>query len=200
MEDKEKQNSDAIAVLEKVWQGALRVKPYSEPRLRAVMHDAMELAIKAGLSFDETDFSALIERFHLGRGYFTHCFLHADEHYYGIAVAVGNISACRSFEKACNRKPFMTDEVKTMTVHYAGHLDITRPRSRLSCGCQFIWKGERVTVTSFAKDNSYLTACSYHPHDPEKKAWEQNRKPWHIFRISHKDLKEDRNEKGLSDV
>lgn len=189
MAETETQLSDAMTLLKHMWAAELRVRPFSEPRLRAVMHDTLGLAIKAGLHFDKEDFTKLYENFHLGAGYVATGYLSPNEQFYSVAVAVNNISACQSFEKALNRKPFITNFVDPAPVHYAGHHDGTRPRSRLSCGCKFSWKGEQVTVTSFAKDSEYLTACSYHPHDFSKKPWEQNRKPLHVYRINHGDLK-----------
>jgi len=182
--------SDAMQLLKDMWEGELRVKPFSEPRLRFAMHDILALAIKAGLQFDKDDFSKLCDNFHLGRGYYATGYLSADEHYYSLAVAVQNTLACQSFERIKNRKPFIVNNVDTGYVHYAGHHNQRRARSRLSCGCEFSWNGERLTVTSFSKDGTYLNACSYKPLEYDERGFQKGTlKVKHIYKLTRKDLK-----------
>lgn len=182
--------SDAMRLLKDMWEGELRVKPFSEPRLRFAMHDVLALAVKAGLQFDKGDFSKLYENFHLGRGYYATGYLSADEHYYSLAVATQNTSACQAFEHTKNRKPFIINNVDTAYVHFAGHHNQRRPRSRLSCGCKFSWNGEQVAVTSFSKDGTYLTACSYKPLEHDERGFQKGTlKVKHIYKLTHKDIK-----------
>jgi hypothetical protein len=195
----ESKTSNAMTILLNMWQGGLNVKPFSEARLRNSMSDTLQLVITAGLEFNKSDFSNLSTNFHLGSGYYYESYLDTDEYYYSIAVAVENISACKSFEQAVNRKPFITDNVKTMDINYAGHLSgfNQKRRSRLSRGCEFIWNKELAHVTSFAKDNSYLVACSYKPREKALPCptcqhggnWEMGElKIAHLYKIMHKDL------------
>lgn len=189
--------SYAMQFLNAIWNGGQEPKPFSEPRLRAAMDDALELAIKAGLIFDLDDFSHLYDNFHMGSGYYVDSYLWCNEKYYTVAVANENISACQSFEKAVGRKPFITDNVALPNYHYAGHFDGIKKRSRLTLGAEFQWSGEKVKVSSFAKDNSYVVACSYKSR--EKKApcpichsggWETGElKVKHLYKITHKDLR-----------
>jgi len=189
--------SDAMRVLKDVWDGADRVKPFSELRLRQNMGDAMDLVIKGGLHFDKEDFKNLYDNFHTGRGYYITSYLGIDEHFYTVAVEMENISACQSFEFAVNRKPFITNNVKVPEVHYCGHFDITKLRSRLTVGSQFDWNGQKVTVTSFSKDNSYLCAVTYKKREREpncricgRGGWETGEhKIEHLYKITHDDLK-----------
>lgn len=162
-------NSEAMTVLKNVWDGAMGVNPFSEPRLKETMHDAMALVINAGLKFDKDDCLKLHDNFHLGSGYYIREYLSADD-FYTRAVVVENISACQSIENAVNRKPFITNNVTLPDYHFAGHFDITKKRSRITIGSKFIWKDQRVTVTSFAKDNSYICAVTYKPEKSQSLA------------------------------
>jgi hypothetical protein len=193
--------SDAMTVLKAMWDSSKDVNPYSEIRLRSSMVDTLELLIKANVKFDIEDFSKLHDNFHFGSGYYVTSFLGRDEHYYNIAVAVENISACKSFEYGVNRKPFITDNVITCDYNYAGHCSgfNQKLRSRLSIGCKFIYKGEKVHVTSFAKDNSYLCAVTYKSRDKQPPCPTCNMgggwgigelKINHLYKITHNDLKE----------
>lgn len=70
-----------------------------------------------------------------------------------MAAQANNISACRSFEDWKERKPFMLDG------------------ERIYIGREFQFCNRKVTCTSFAKDGSYIIACSYRdlPEDSPKK-------------------------------
>lgn len=98
------------------------------------------------------------------------------EGYYTMACLSKNTSACRSYEHACGRKPFMANRVRPpiygATTYF--HVDpITQERGRLYVGARFPWRGEKeVEVTSFAQDGSYLTACSYKPKEYDERGFQ----------------------------
>lgn len=94
-------------------------------RVRA---SAIHLAVAAGLPFAKIDFSGLGTR---------------TESDYAHAVASRNVSACRSFEYAQGRGPFV----------YGGW--------RIAVGSRLRWDGEDARVTSFTSDGRAVVVCTY---------------------------------------
>ncbi len=191
--------SQAMTLLEHVWKCSRRVKPFSEARFRATLHDALELAIIGGLKFDIDDCSRFHDVFSWGAGYYKEQLLSFGESSYSQAIVASNISACHSFEKYHNRKPFIVDQVDH-NYHrlrsMLGRWDITRPRYRLGVGSKFVWQGKKVTVTSFDDKNGKIIACSYKPRERETSCLSCGRGEWeigtlkveHIFKLIRKEL------------
>ena len=166
-----------IQLLTTVWRGTNEVTGHSWERLNSSMQDGLSLAIKSGMKFDKDDFHYIADhfRFYYWGGNDRHML---GERYYIQACAMPNVSAAISFESWVSRKPFVADVVK-----YGWQEEIERPRGRLAIGSTLFWNGEKVTVTSFSEDQTYLVACSYKPGD------EYPTKIKHQYKITHKDLK-----------
>ena len=192
--------SDAMVLLTHMWNRGRRVKPFSEARFRAIMHDALELAVIGGLKFDIDDCSKFHDAFSWGAGYYKEQLLSFDEHSYTLAIVASNTSALHSFENYHTRKPFianLVDHNYQMLRSMLGRWDITRLRDRLGIGSKFTWRGEQVTVTSFDDKNGRIICCSYKPQEREAPCPNCNRGGWaigtlkvtHIYKLNQKDLK-----------
>jgi hypothetical protein len=122
----------------------------SDQRRHHATRSALNNAICGGMRFDPDDFNNLSKS--IGIGAFTGNERANDiDGFYSLACgkerASANPSAVAALEKFLGREPFIWAEDRTP--------------ARLHVGSQFKWKGERVTVTSFAADQKSLTACSY---------------------------------------
>ena len=143
--------SPAIQLLTLVWAECYKPPALSYRRLNAAMQDALRLAITSGMEFATDDFILMAHRFRAD-------YWLDGERFYSLAVAVGNISACQSYESMKSRPPFMADHVDSLGDDFTH-----RKRGRLAVGCRFPWDGQYPEVTSFADDGTYLTACVYPP-------------------------------------
>lgn len=125
---------------------AMQSVPWSRERYNRVMPGLVRWAINVGVTFEPGDFDAV--------GH--------NEDYYALAVASGNKSAAKAFEADVKRPAFIADDVDPPT-RYDGyhHMQSRRARERLTVDSRFPYRGQTLTVTSFASDGSYLTACSY---------------------------------------
>ena len=192
--------SDAMTLLIHFWKCALRVRPFSDRRFSSTLHDALDVTIQGGLTFDKDDCAKFKDEFALGGGYFKEQFLSFNDEFYTKAIIAGNISACHSFEHCVGRKPFMANNVdhpyhwlKSMP----GRWDITRPRDRLGLGSKFTWRGKKVTVTSFDDKNGKIIVCSYKLREHEAPCLTCGRGGWetgkltveHIYKLTNKDLR-----------
>lgn len=138
------------------------------------------LAIQGQFPFREDDFSTLYDRYRGDRWFGEHL----GERYYCLAVSCGNTSAARAYEAFRRRPPFIADDV-TLYFRRNQHWK----RQRLVLGSRFPWKGEMVEVTSFAKQGTHLTACSYEQDDGDSY---KRPKVKHRYRITPDDLKANR--------
>lgn len=149
--------SAVIRMLDIVYGNANEATGHSWERLNHAMRDALSLAIGSGLKFFKGDLTYIGKNYRSGywRG-------ESDEWIYCLAVTVGNMSAIQSFEQWKGREPFIATNVSP-SHHHNGYLHMSgdRQKERLAVGFKFNWEGKQVTVTSFAPDSSYLTACSY---------------------------------------
>jgi hypothetical protein len=175
------EKSEAMILLSHVWKCANHSKIFSWERLNRSMHHALTLAIDCGMKFDLDDFNKFTSEFRM------HYWCDFDGAYTQ-SVKSNNLSACHALENTLNRKPFIAKFSTSLGEHIVGRTAY-RNESRIAVGTEFRWKNERVTVTSFAKDQSYIIACSYPPYDYKTEGYKE-RKPNHIFKISHEDLKE----------
>lgn len=156
-----------IQLLNTVSRGTNETTGYSHQRLSDSMHSAMKLAIVSKMKFDKDDFKEFAK------------FWSFSERYYELACKE-NISAAISFEAWKNRKPFIADMIE-----YGWQGAVKRNKGRLAVSSSFWWNGEKVTVTSFSGDGTYLIACSY----KDKKPDEYRNKIKHQYKITHKDLR-----------
>lgn len=183
-----KKTSPAIKLLRMMWDYQGGAKSHSWDRINHSMRDILSLVITSGFRFYQDDFKRIANEFRFsywagtdghmwGEGYYSTACGGRDT--YG-----SNISACIAFEKWKERPPYILKTHRNKSGY------------RLSIGEQFMWFGERVTVTSFSKDGDYLTACSYdrsegvrckeckyhtvYPHE----------KLEHRYKITHEQLKD----------
>jgi len=144
-------------------------------QINVAMRNVVYNAVAFGLNFDKEDF-------HFIRMMVDH------EYFYAEAIRARNISAAVAFEKYAKRKPFFYDNVNTHK-HHRILGSACRARSRLAVRFDFIWKGERVTVTSIVDKpevaDGYLIACSYQPERQGYAPAKIKRR----FKIKHSDLK-----------
>lgn len=149
--DKAPDDSSAYLFVLHIWEGAqLLDAGHSWQRFNGALHATLCLAITAGLHFDDGDFRRFWSEMR-GSRWFNGNDGAKGEHFYTEAVKCGNDSACRSFEAWVGRKPFV----------FGG--------SRLHVGAPIEWGGVYASVTSFAKDGSSLTACSYKDTDGHRR-------------------------------
>ena len=182
----EPEHSPAWQLLAHVWKYNAK---HSWRYIDRSMSRALSLAIQSGCEFDVGDFAKLGEGFTFGRWWWganiivgEHC-----EYFYGLAVAAGNLSAAKAIEAHKGRDPFIADEVRTD----GG----SRQRERLALGFSFPWQGEEVKVTSFSDDGTYLTACSYRPHEDR-----YSNKVLHRYTITAADIRADRKDRKRRDA
>lgn len=175
------EKSEAMILLLHVWECTNRSKLFSWERLNRSMRHALDLAIDCGMQFNLDDLNEFTNK--LRRYYWSH-----NEDAYTQSVKSNNLSACQALEHTLNRKPFIA-KFETRLGELAAGRTAYRNESRIAVGTEFQWKNERVKVTSFSEDQSYFIACSYPPYDYKTEGYKE-RKPNHIFKISHADLKE----------
>ena len=87
-------HSPAYQLLHHVWRHCLAETGHSWERLNRSMRDAMQLAINAGIEFDQNDFTKRCNDFR-GGYWFGET---GGEGFYSLAVQTGNLSAAQAFE------------------------------------------------------------------------------------------------------
>lgn len=181
MAKKKQQRSAVLQLLDLVYAVSNKGTSHSYERLNHAMRNALELAVGAGFEFDEGDVAYI-----LGPNYRSSYWVgSSDEWIYSQAIAVGNSSAIASYELAKKRQAIIADDVDLHCDrnHYL-HMSGTRQRERICVGATFTYRGQTLTVTSFASDSSYANACSY-----------VNRKVSKRFKITRDDIIADRSER-----
>lgn len=169
------EKSPALQLIELVYNEQGHQMGRSKERFHAGMRSACQLAIRYGLRFDIDDFKTLGTQ--QTQSYHNTAIYLAGESEYTIACGIErgrqNQSACLSFEKWKDRKPFVVREPEEKT------------GNRVAVGIDFTWYGERVSCTSFADDSSYLTACTYKRDDGTAGSKIDRR-----IKITHDDIRE----------
>ena len=133
-------NSPALRLVKIVWEHGSR-KSWS--KLNGALQGAVRTAIEGGLEFSEGDFTHIFDNMRGGRWFIVDGHSRGEWMYRLACEENRNPSAWRSFEAWKGRKPFIVDG------------------QRLYVGLWFEWQLQRVRVTSFAEDQSYVVACSY---------------------------------------
>lgn len=197
--------SAPIELLQQVWGHCQQATSHSWLKLNHAMRETLSLAVRAGMRFDEDDFSRLFRNSRDG-GFRAGYWIGADtEWFYRLAVLYRNASAWRTYEKYHGRKPFI---VKGASI--SGLYEFTKDAfgdgpcgeglARLIVGAEFQWNGERVRVNSFHDGGGYFNAASYtrkpsitcpHCHGCSGGGGEEIR---NRYRITHADLWEARKE------
>jgi len=150
-----KRQSSARKLIKLVWEHNREATGFSWQRLNSSMHQAVMLAINAGMQFSLNDFSEIYKEMR-GHYWFGPDNAHSQgEYFYSTAVKTGNLSACQSFEQWKERPPFI----------FEGR--------RLHHGTELQWNNKRCKVTSFAKDGQSLTACSYRLVQDKREYWQK---------------------------
>lgn len=181
---KDDERSPALSLLAAVWRGCGQTAPASWERLNHATRRALELAIGAGLRFDEGDFRRLAGEFRFSRWAGGEGGM--GEWAYRLAIGAGNKSACKAFEAWKRRPPFLADDVTLPGNLYVHRTYLHRQRGRLAIGAHFPWGDCLVSVTGFADDGESLTACAYASrYDGGGGVG----KPQRRFRITRADLK-----------
>lgn len=175
---KKARSSSVIELLDLVYASTNDATSHSYERLNHAMRNSLKLAIGAGFKFDIDDVAYILSNYR--SGYWVGA---SDEWIYGDAIAVGNTSAIASYEAVKSREPIIADDVdlqldfRNPYLHQSG----TRQRERLCVGATFTFRGQTLTVTSFATDSSYANACLY-----------VNRKVSKRFKITREEIIADR--------
>ena len=167
--------SPARQLLAHVWEYAQH-DPWQ--RINYAMHHALDLAIRSGMKFVESDFAYFAEKFRWGY------WAGSDREWiYTAAVLDGNASCVEAWEKHRKREPFRANDIRA-TNHrgfiHANH--IARQRERLAVGFSFPYEGRRWFVTAFDDENGIVRgACYEHDH--------QTGAPKKIKGFTHEDIK-----------
>lgn len=184
-------DSPAVQLISLLWNNSQNATGHSWLRLNQGLREGLFLACKIGLSFNETDLIAIANRFRGGYWF-------GDiEAFYRCAVEYGNRSAWKAYESYAKRTPFIWKPAKLSASWGGGGKGIDNP-PRLVVGASFQWKGEKVFVTRFNDDKSYLVAQSYTRPESEdcdvcghQKTWPKD-KILHRYTITHDDLKSEK--------
>lgn len=178
--------SAVIRLLDLVYAESLKSTGHSWGRLNSAMRNALSIAIGVGFKFSIGDFKHIFTNYK--SGYWV-----GDEveWWYTKSVSASNMSAIASFETYKGREPFIADRVDQPKCDFS-HLTGPRSKERLSVGAQFVWKGDRVRVNSFAPDGSYLNACSY------RRTGAFTKKVAKRFKITRQDIISDRAARKLA--
>jgi hypothetical protein len=154
---KKARRSSVIELLDLVYAAANDATSHSYERLNRAMSNALQLAIGSGFKFATGDVEYILSNYKAG-----YWVGESDEWIYGEAIEVGNTSAIASYEAAKKREGIIADDVdfresRNPYLHMSG----TRQRERLCVGATFVYRGQKLKVTSFADDSSYVNACLY---------------------------------------
>jgi len=175
--------------MEHLWNHRQEATGHSWLRMNQGLHGGLMLAVKLGLTFNEGDLNVIALRFNGG-----YWFGSNFESFYTCAVVYGNRSAWKAYEAHTKRIPFIWTPAHIREHWGGGGQGINNP-PRLTTGCEFDWKGERVTVTSFNDEKGYFVAQSYKWNETEdcEKCGHPLVYPKqeivHRFTITHDDLK-----------
>ncbi len=182
-------DSAAVQLIAHLWDHRQEATGHSWLRMNQGLLEGLMLAVKLGLEFGENDLVAILDRFRGG-----YWFGSNFEMFYTCAVVYNNRSAWKAYETHRNRTPFIWTPARLRQTWGGGDQGINNP-PRLTVGCEFAWKGERVTVTSFNDEKGYLVAQSYTREESEdcptcghQKTWPKD-KILHRYQITHADLK-----------
>lgn len=122
-------------------------------RLNHILYSTMNLAIEAGLTFDEDDFSRICKDFRGGHWFGVDTggkgYPNIGSLFYSTACRYKNMSACKSYEKFKGIKPFIINNQRL----YVGFYKIRDENHR------------RLRVTGFDSENGKIMIVSYNCDD-----------------------------------
>lgn len=182
-------DSPAVQLMSLLWNESQKATGHSWLRLNQGLREGLFLAVKIGLKFGDGDINEIAKRFNGG-----YWFGDDFEVFYTCAVVYSNRSAWKAYEARYKRVPFIWTPATLNDRWGGGGKGITNP-PRLTIGCDFQWKGEKVIVTSFNDEKGYLVAQSYSrskdakcPECGQQTVWGKD-KILHRYTITHDDLK-----------
>jgi hypothetical protein len=164
-------DSPVLQFMQIAWDNAQRGTSHSWLRLNQGLRAALFLTVEMGFEWENGDYNEAMKRFNGGYWIGAEGF----EMLYRTAVLYRNASAWQCLEAHANRKPFI---LKGARLHIHGNMG--NGLARLVVGADFLWNGERVTVTSFNDEKGQVLACSYGKDSRKVKA---------VYKITHADLK-----------
>ena len=169
---------------------------HSWRRVNMTMRRGLKLAIDGGLRFARGDLARIVEAFNGD-----HWIGETAEWIYSLAVDAANSSAVAAFETWKGREPFIVDLCGTF-------VNSPSARRRLTVGERFWWPSrarrvadgqkqiryELLTVTSFARDQESLVACSHHERltDPRTGCLVGRERVKNRYRITRADIRDER--------
>jgi hypothetical protein len=160
--------SAAFTFVEHLWDNAQQATGHSWTRLNGAMSETVDLAVRAGLEFDERDIGRMYKAF---RGEYWFGEQNGDG-WYVTAIKYANESACKAIEAYRDRKPFVFDG------------------TRLAVGSNIRWPERGVdvgTVTSFKDSNDAIVVC-YYAFD--EATCQRSRTPTKRFTFTHAEIAE----------
>lgn len=182
-------DSPAVQLMSHLWGKSQEATGPSWLRLNQGLREGLFLAVKIGMKFHEGDIGEISRRFRGGY------WMGAEfESFYTCAVVYANRSAWKAYEAYVKRAPFVWTPARLNDRWGGGGMGINNP-PRLTVGCAFQWKGEKVVVTSFNDDKGYVVAQSYTRPESEDCAECGHQKTYpkdkilHRYTITHEDLK-----------
>lgn len=181
----EKELSPAAQFVSLVYNYSKHLKRGADNQWDGCQQDALRLAIRALLPFDEDDMAWIKKNtyftWHAGNGD------NWGEDYYSVACGAGNISAARSFEKMKGRKPF----IWKWTVKHGGCIGrVERSNDRLSVGDEFICRNVKLSVTSFNDADGLIICCTYKKQERDERGYVIGPlKVEKLYKIDHKQLR-----------
>jgi len=159
-----KKQSPALHLISHVWEHNREATGHSWQRLNASMHEAVNLAITGGLSFNVDDFKFIAEHYRIGYWGGNNGNM-CGESFYSLAIKYGHASAWQSFEAWKQRKPFIISG------------------QRMCVGAKASWYGRTVDCTSI--DAERIICCEYKWDDKL-----ENHKLVKRHAITHDDIRE----------
>ena len=185
-----KKDTPVQQLLKLVWTNANSSTGHSWERLNNALRSTVSLAISSGMEWTENDYALIFE------GKYRPSYWLDTEHMYRRACMEANTSAVASIEAYLNRPPFICDDVRyPRWPNTFAHIASGVKRGRVFIGASFSWKGDQVTVTSFADDQLSFTACSYKPNED---GIGQSRKVKKRYTITRDDIIQDRKARKLA--
>ncbi len=135
-------------------EGQWETMNYTREKASHVKSSFWFLLISSGFAFERNDLTAINAW--------------VDEGHYSLAVRCGNLTFAYAYEELKKRTPFIGVGLYygNCFPDFPNHATQAKSAGRLVLRAQFIWKGEKVNVTSFRDDTKSLSACAYRP-DPK---------------------------------
>jgi hypothetical protein len=155
--------SSVIKIYKAFCDGKWQTGPYTRDKNSNSWGEFWSLLITSGFKFAVDDLVKLKkDNDTSGCGYSSRWHEPGGGHY-SLAVRWGNLSFAYAYEKLVGRIPFIGTGLSYDDYPYVRGGTTSKMQGRVVGGCEFMWEGEKVKVTTFRDDEHYLIACAYHP-------------------------------------